>query len=126
MCSSDLYGGAGPVHAFDFARQLGVREVVIPLGDTASTLSAFGCGTSKVIRYLDKEETGDGYRALSASCTHLGCGISWDQKKQQYLCPCHGGVFDRTGKVLAGPPPRAMDRFEARLNKETGDIEVEL
>lgn len=80
----------------------------------------------QTIVYLDKDETGDGYRALSASCTHLGCGISWDQKKQQYLCPCHGGVFDRTGKVLAGPPPRAMDRFEARLNKETGDIEVEL
>lgn len=80
----------------------------------------------QTIVYLDKEETGDGYRALSASCTHLGCGISWDQKKQQYLCPCHGGVFDRTGRVLAGPPPRAMDRFEARLNKETGDIEVEL
>jgi N-methylhydantoinase A len=51
------YGGAGPVHAFDFARQLGVKEVVIPLGDTASALSAFGCATSKVIRYFDREET---------------------------------------------------------------------
>lgn len=51
------YGGAGPVHAFDFARQLGVKEVVVPLGETASTLSAFGCATSKVVRYFEREDT---------------------------------------------------------------------
>lgn len=80
----------------------------------------------QTVVYLDKDESGNGYRALSATCTHLGCGVTWDDAKKQFLCPCHGGVFDRSGKVLAGPPPRAMDRFEARLNDKTGDIEVQL
>ena len=36
------YGGAGPVHAFGYAAEMGVQEVLIPLGYGASTLSAFG------------------------------------------------------------------------------------
>lgn len=80
----------------------------------------------QTVVYLDKDESGKGYRALSATCTHLGCGVTWDDAKKQFLCPCHGGVFDRSGKVLSGPPPRAMDQFEARLNDKTGDIEVQL
>jgi len=35
LCS---YGGAGPVHAFGYAAEIGVAEVLIPLGNGASTL----------------------------------------------------------------------------------------
>ena len=80
----------------------------------------------QTVVFIDKDESGKGYRALSATCTHLGCGVSWDDAKKQFLCPCHKGVFDRSGKVVSGPPPRAMDQFEARLNDKTGDIEVQL
>ena len=80
----------------------------------------------QTVVFIDKDESGKGYRALSATCTHLGCGVSWDDAKGQFLCPCHKGVFDRSGNVVSGPPPRAMDRFEARLNDKTGDIEVQL
>ena len=76
--------------------------------------------------FIDKDESGKGYRAMSATCTHLGCGVSWDNTKKQFLCPCHKGVFDRSGKVVSGPPPRGLDVFEARLNDKTGDIEVQL
>jgi nitrite reductase/ring-hydroxylating ferredoxin subunit len=74
--------------------------------------------------FIDRE--GEGYRALSATCTHLGCRVRWDTAKTQYLCPCHGGVYDREGRVVAGPPPRGMDRIPIRVNKETSAIEVEL
>ncbi len=50
------YGGAGPLHAFAFAKELGVKGVVIPLGNGASTLSAYGCATSNLVRYFEKEQ----------------------------------------------------------------------
>jgi Rieske Fe-S protein len=74
--------------------------------------------------YLDRE--GDGYRALSATCSHLGCRVSWDDARGQYLCPCHGGVYDREGRVVAGPPPAPLTRLAARVNPDTSNIEVEL
>jgi N-methylhydantoinase A len=47
------YGGAGPVHAFGFAGEIGVGEVVIPLGNGASTLSAYGIASGDVTRFLE-------------------------------------------------------------------------
>lgn len=74
--------------------------------------------------FVDRE--GDSYRVLSAVCTHLGCGVKWDGTAKQFKCPCHGGTFDRAGKVLAGPPPRPLDRLTVRVNQQTLDIEAEL
>ena len=74
--------------------------------------------------FIDRE--GDGYRALSAICQHLGCRVHWDDTKQQFRCPCHGGVYDREGRVVAGPPPRGLERLAVRVNPQTSDIEVEL
>ena len=56
--------------------------------------------------------------ALSGTCTHLGCQIRWDSETTTFRCPCHGGVFDVHGKVLEGPPPRPLDRVEARLDAD--------
>jgi Rieske Fe-S protein len=74
--------------------------------------------------FLDKE--GQGYRALSAVCQHLGCRVHWDDGTKQFHCPCHGGVYDRNGNVVAGPPPRPLERLPVRVNPQTSDIEVEL
>ncbi|MFE3055776.1 hydantoinase/oxoprolinase family protein [Nocardia sp. NPDC059239] len=51
------FGGAGPVHAFSFARELGVSEVIIPLGNGASTLSAYGIAVSDARHVLEQECT---------------------------------------------------------------------
>jgi N-methylhydantoinase A len=48
------FGGAGPVHAFGFAQELGVNQVVIPLGNGASTLSAFGIASSDISLFFDQ------------------------------------------------------------------------
>jgi Rieske Fe-S protein len=53
---------------------------------------------------------------LSSTCTHLGCRVSWDPSKQVLKCPCHGGVFDRTGAVTAGPPPAPLATIHTRLD----------
>jgi N-methylhydantoinase A len=49
------FGGAGPVHAFGFAEPLGVREVVVPLGNGASTLSAYGIAATDVARTFERQ-----------------------------------------------------------------------
>lgn len=54
--------------------------------------------------------------ALSSTCTHLGCRVSWNADDQVLKCPCHGGVFDRTGAVKAGPPPAPLARLETRVD----------
>ena len=72
------------------------------------------------------EKDGDTYRGLSATCTHLGCRVKWNTDKKQYLCPCHGGVYDRQGNVVAGPPPHPLTRINVRLNPQTSELEVEL
>jgi menaquinol-cytochrome c reductase iron-sulfur subunit len=54
--------------------------------------------------------------ALSSTCTHLGCRVSWDAAAQVLKCPCHGGVFDRTGAVKAGPPPSPLPSIATRVD----------
>ena len=56
--------------------------------------------------------TSDGVAAFSRRCTDLGCLVSWNKEREQFVCPCHQGVFDRTGKNISGPPPRPLDRLE--------------
>ena len=48
--------------------------------------------------------------ALNATCTHLGCLVAWDAQAQVFKCPCHGGIYDRTGTVQEGPPPSRSRR----------------
>lgn len=56
--------------------------------------------------------TGEGVVAFSRRCTDLGCLVSWNKEREQFMCPCHLGVFDKTGRNIAGPPPRPLDRYE--------------
>lgn len=52
---------------------------------------------------------------VSATCTHLGCNVSWRKDESRFACPCHAGFYDRDGKVTSGPPPRPLERLETRL-----------
>ena len=57
-------------------------------------------------------KTDEGVVAFSRRCTDLGCLVSWDKQREQFVCPCHQGLYDKTGRNIAGPPPRPLDRFE--------------
>ena len=43
------FGGAGPLHGGAFGRELGVKEVIFPLGNIASAFSALGLAVSDLI-----------------------------------------------------------------------------
>ncbi len=75
------------------------------------------------------------FTVLSNRCAHLGCpvqpnGPMFDKLKVEektkagqvtltptlpaggFGCPCHGGQYDQEGNRTAGPPVRALDRYE--------------
>jgi menaquinol-cytochrome c reductase iron-sulfur subunit len=53
---------------------------------------------------------------LSDVCTHLSCRVNWDEESKEFNCPCHAAFFDQDGEVVSGPPPRALDRYETRID----------
>lgn len=52
-------------------------------------------------------------------CTHLGCIPSFDTKKKNFICACHGGIFDASGINTFGPPPRPLDIPPFKIVGET-------
>ncbi len=54
-------------------------------------------------------------RAFDAVCTHEGCPLGWNPQQRLIRCPCHGGAYDTTGKVVDGPPPAPLHRLEAAV-----------
>ncbi len=67
--------------------------------------------------------TPDGFSALSAVCTHLGCIVFWNEQKQVVACPCHEAFFNTNGAVISGPPPEPLPQY--RLQVEGDQIYVE-
>jgi Rieske Fe-S protein len=78
------------------------------------------------------------FTTLSNRCVHLGCpvqvnGLPLDAEKSVeridknqvtriptaaaagFGCPCHGGQYDSEGNRTAGPPVRALDRYEFEI-----------
>jgi menaquinol-cytochrome c reductase iron-sulfur subunit len=67
-------------------------------------------------------QPGSEFTVFNGRCTHLGCAYTWQNDQHQFACPCHAGVFGLDGKVLAGPPPRALDKLETRV--EGAELQV--
>ncbi len=79
------------------------------------------------------------FTIISNRCAHLGCPVQpngpvFDNKKKTaqvkgggevtiiptipaggFGCPCHGGQYDQEGNRTAGPPVRALDRYEFEI-----------
>lgn len=67
---------------------------------------------------------GDELIVLSPTCTHMGCNVAFDEASGTFDCPCHGGRYDRTGSVIAGPPPKPLLRFQTR--QVDGELEIKV
>lgn len=61
-------------------------------------------------------EDGKNFTVYNGHCTHLACSYGFDKAKGIFHCPCHHGLFEpKTGKVVGGPPPRALDTLETKI-----------
>ena len=67
-------------------------------------------------------EDGRNFVAMSNICTHLGCRVRWISDQEQFYCPCHNAIFGKRGEVVTGPPPRALDQYEVKV--EDGQLFV--
>jgi Rieske Fe-S protein len=70
----------------------------------------------------DLDEAADSYVAISTRCAHLGCPVKFVQAAGNFICPCHGGVYDFRGEVIGGPPVRPLDRFQTRVSD--GQVQI--
>ena len=84
-------------------------------------------GTGEVYSVNNKPviviHTAEDYKALSATCTHLGCICFWHEQRQVIACPCHEAYFSTNGDVISGPPPAPLEVY--RVQVEGDQIYVE-
>src|SRR5690242_21011079 len=68
--------------------------------------------------------TDNGFYAVSAVCTHLGCITQWKPEIVLIACPCHGSKFKSDGTKIEGPAPRPLPHFAISLTPD-GELQVD-
>ncbi|NJO20248.1 MAG: FAD-dependent oxidoreductase, partial [Spirulinaceae cyanobacterium RM2_2_10] len=63
----------------------------------------YGAGDRVYVAQSERE-------ALCLTCTHQGCTVQ-PQPDGQFLCPCHGALYDAEGRVQRGPAARDLAKF---------------
>jgi cytochrome b6-f complex iron-sulfur subunit len=66
----------------------------------------------------------EGFYAVSAVCTHLGCVTQWKSDVEMIACPCHGSKFKSDGTKIEGPAPRPLPHFAISLTAD-GELLVD-
>jgi cytochrome b6-f complex iron-sulfur subunit len=66
----------------------------------------------------------EGFYAVSAVCTHLGCITQWKPEADMIACPCHGSKFKADGTKIEGPAPRPLPHFAISLTAD-GELLVD-
>jgi Rieske Fe-S protein len=108
------------VGPLDYFSQDSYRPVIITIthgiGEAGKTTAYIRQGSP------DLKEDPNTYIAISTRCAHLGCPVRFVQAAGNFICPCHGGVYDFQGKVIAGPPVRPLDRFQTRVRSNQVEL----
>ncbi|MBW2605604.1 MAG: Rieske (2Fe-2S) protein [Deltaproteobacteria bacterium] len=70
--------------------------------------------------------TGEELYALLGVCTHFGCLVSWYRPGKRFRCPCHGGQYDISGNVVAGPPPAPLKRLALKIEHRKVNVGLKI
>lgn len=79
--------------------------------------------TGKIFKFGDKpgllvNTSGGELLAFNAVCSHLNCTVQFDPPANHIWCPCHNGRFDLNGRVISGPPPKALEKYAVNVRGE--------
>ena len=66
----------------------------------------------------------EGFYALSATCTHLGCLTAYKPELGIIACPCHGSKFRKDGTKIEGPAPKPLPWLRMWLSDD-GNLMVD-
>jgi Rieske Fe-S protein len=124
----------GPLSQFPLNQWRIVSFKLVPNGQAVWNRTAY-------IRYNGPLKGEPSFTIISNRCAHLGCpvqplGLVQPQLAKTantvahqvvtttpvlavsgFSCPCHGGAYDTEGNRTAGPPVRALDRYEFSIFK---------
>ncbi len=108
-----LLGLGGLMRYFSYRETAGQPER-IPIG----TLSDFPDDSQTLLLEIPAAvfRSGDQVRALSLTCTHLGCLV--EPEGEDLLCPCHGSRFTSQGELITGPADTDLPEIEFEINPE--------
>jgi Rieske Fe-S protein len=76
-------------------------------------------GSTWLVRAADGTIT-----AFDPRCTHAACRYRWAADAARFNCNCHGGEFALDGTVLAGPPPKPLNRFPVHTSGAVLTVDV--
>jgi glycine/D-amino acid oxidase-like deaminating enzyme/nitrite reductase/ring-hydroxylating ferredoxin subunit len=62
-------------------------------------------------RAVFRDEDG-GLHAVSADCSHMGCGLRFNSAERSWDCPCHGSRFTVGGEVIEGPATKPLAGYD--------------
>jgi Rieske Fe-S protein len=126
----------GPISNFEQNQWYITTFVSDPAEGAVSRRTAF-------IRNNGPASNGDpSFSIISNHCVHLGCPVQANGPADKYIgksivhegtknnpvtmdpvilgsgygCPCHGGQYDPEGNRTAGPPVRALDRYDFEID----------
>jgi cytochrome b6-f complex iron-sulfur subunit len=116
-------GGAGVVF-IDFLKPRVLFEPPTAFSAGPPDAIAVGSVVTDVEHRVYVIRLAEGFRALSAVCTHLGCITRYLIDRNIIACPCHGSRFTLAGDVVAGPAPRPLRWLQMSLS-EKGELIVD-
>jgi menaquinol-cytochrome c reductase iron-sulfur subunit len=113
----ERWEAVGPIGDFPPETYKAVVITEVPgIGEAGKTTAYVRRGVEKL------GEKPNQFIAISTRCAHAGCPVRFVQAAGNFLCPCHGGVYDFEGKRIGGPPVRPLDRFQTRVVR--GQVEL--
>jgi Rieske Fe-S protein len=131
----------GPLSSFPLNKWFVTTFIVDPAQGEVSRRTAFIRNNGNVADPKTKKQL-PSFTIISNHCAHLGCPVQANGPTGQkytgtpsatehtangrvdlvsaipagYGCPCHGGQYDTEGNRIAGPPVRALDRYDFEVD----------
>jgi ubiquinol-cytochrome c reductase iron-sulfur subunit len=83
------------------ARNVQLTELKDPKSENVAKPDASAADENRVV----KPE----WLVVSGVCTHLGCiPLANEGEYKGWFCPCHGSVYDTSGRIRKGPAPENL------------------